>query len=651
MKKSEIIIAIFSFLVFLLPQNYVFAKEYYYENIEASITINKDSTFDVIEKQTYFLDGNFGYFNRDIAMKGIDAITDIEVFDGNDNKISQDDLYIRTISGVKRVEWNFARRDFLDENKSWTVKYKVHGGINFLKDYDEIYWNTIPSDRYVQIENVTVKVGLENREKFGTDLIRLYADNISDPIKEYSGYSEYIASDDYLLTVGRSVGGYYISQDNSQAIFWGKNIKPKTNFTIVAGFPKGIVDQSAYFKDFLSMYYGYILSVTIILLSLIVAYAYWYRTEKSREGQRAVIPEYEPPQNLKPAIAEIILKEKLTDRGLSATIIDLAMRGYVTIREMREDEMLFPKLYRRIRVMIIAVILIFIIVIILYPNVKTHDIIFVFTLNFLTLMLCTALIKKQYILTKAKEYKDDPDLDEYEKEYLNVLLGSSDCFSTGGMSEAEQKKMLKVKDKIYDKTDVSTKAFERSLNVEKTKNLILMALGYFVLVSAAIFGDFVVYIRQSAFPVFTFIVCSVGLYAFIKYEARLSGEGIKLKEGWLGFKTYLETAEKHRMQNLKPEYFEKYLPYAIIFGVEKKWAKAFEAMHMPAPKWYADPDYFSRVGTVFSKASISSFSPSVFSASFASSFTSAVSSSGAVRALDVMGRIGGGGGGGGGGAG
>ena len=48
---------------------------------------------------------------------------------------------------------------------------------------------------------------------------------------------------------------------------------------------------------------------------------------------------------------------------------------------------------------------------------------------------------------------------------------------------------------------------------------------------------------------------------------------------------------KDRLQNLTPELFERYLPYAMIFGIEKKWAKAFEAMHLSPPQWYATSGY------------------------------------------------------------
>lgn len=97
--------------------------------------------------------------------------------------------------------------------------------------------------------------------------------------------------------------------------------------------------------------------------------------------------------------------------------------------------------------------------------------------------------------------------------------------------------------------------------------------------------------------------CLVGLGAFVLYEARLSKEGRILKEDWLGFKLYLETAEKGRMQNLTPETFEKFLPYAIVFGVENKWMKAFNVVRI-TPSGSAVKDSFSPAE--FSDAFVSS---------------------------------------------
>lgn len=69
------------------------------------------------------------------------------------------------------------------------------------------------------------------------------------------------------------------------------------------------------------------------------------------------------------------------------------------------------------------------------------------------------------------------------------------------------------------------------------------------------------------------LVLSCGVVFLTMYTPRHNTKGALLTEKWLGFKLYLETAERYRMQNLTPEIFEKYLPYAMIFGVEKKWAK------------------------------------------------------------------------------
>ena len=634
LKNLKLLFLAAAVFVFCFDIQTSFAGVYHYKNFEVDIKINEDSTFDVTEKQTYYLNGSFGFFNRDISLNKIDAITDIEVFDGENKKISKNELEIKSKIGEKHIQWNFPRRNFLEEEKSWTVKYKVHGGISFLKNYDEIYWNAIPSDRTVPIENVRVTVSLPNNEKFRSDLIWLYSENMSGMFVA-DGYAKYV---------------------DNQAIFECKNLKSNTNFTVAAGFSKGIVSQSAYYKDFLMIYYGYILSVMIFLSCIIIGFIYWYKTERSREGKRAIVPQYEPSQNLKPAMAEVIVKERLTNKGLAATIIDLAVRGYVKIEEEPESKL---KTAMRFVVIIFTIIFLIIAAIILHNSEQVDSVIPFVIMSMFVLIFFASLFKKNsykssdYKVIQIKSFKDDLNLEDYEKEYLKALFGFGNYFSTKEIKrnqiEAKElyKKIKKVKDKIYEETELDTGAFEVGLTIEKRKKIIWTILAFVTFFSFQIFIASVG-INQFFILALTIIVNIIGLYAFIKYEARLSNSGIKLKEDWLGFKMYLETAEKYRMQNLKPEFFEKYLPYAMVFGVEKKWAKAFEAMHMPSPLWYAGS---ARIATGSSLNSASSFSPLNFSNSFTSSFTSAFSSFGAGGASGGGGGAGGGGGGGGGGAG
>lgn len=55
---------------------------------------------------------------------------------------------------------------------------------------------------------------------------------------------------------------------------------------------------------------------------------------------------------------------------------------------------------------------------------------------------------------------------------------------------------------------------------------------------------------------------------------------------WLGFKDYLQTAERFRLNEEKIETFSKYLPYAIALGVETQWAHRFENMSIDRLQWF-----------------------------------------------------------------
>ncbi|MCX6765167.1 MAG: hypothetical protein NT148_01360, partial [Candidatus Nealsonbacteria bacterium] len=127
--KSRLLII--SLILFGLASPVFAAGDYLYKSIDVDIKINKDSTFDVIENQTYNLNGNFGYVFRDIELKRLDHISDIEVFDGDGNKLDKSQYDLSNTGSAIHIQGNFERRDFVNEDKSWTIKYKVHGGLGF----------------------------------------------------------------------------------------------------------------------------------------------------------------------------------------------------------------------------------------------------------------------------------------------------------------------------------------------------------------------------------------------------------------------------------------------------------------------------------------------------------------------------------------
>ncbi|MDA3802283.1 MAG: DUF2207 domain-containing protein [Patescibacteria group bacterium] len=60
----------------------------------------------------------------------------------------------------------------------------------------------------------------------------------------------------------------------------------------------------------------------------------------------------------------------------------------------------------------------------------------------------------------------------------------------------------------------------------------------------------------------------------------LTKKGSELKHKIKGFKLYMKTAEKYRSQFQEKEgIMEKFLPYAILFGITKQWLKSMKNIY------------------------------------------------------------------------
>ena len=68
--------------------------------------------------------------------------------------------------------------------------------------------------------------------------------------------------------------------------------------------------------------------------------------------------------------------------------------------------------------------------------------------------------------------------------------------------------------------------------------------------------------------------------------------GQKKLEEILGYKDFIERVEIDKLKELideDPEIFYHTLSFAIVFGLEKKWAKKFESLYIPRCSWYYSP--------------------------------------------------------------
>lgn len=656
--EKVILIGVLALLVFSNGVLFVSAqeKQYWYDSIIIKIQVNKDSTFDVEERQNFHYIGNFNRGLRNIPLNKIDSVSDIQIIDGESgnlleysrkklDKLNQSSWGKFTYSkekGVVNIEWYY---NLADTNHEWIIKYKVHGGIGFFNDHDELYWNLF-TDYGVPIKKAEIHVDIPEPVKNANDLKQKFYSSVSDDVNQKPIF--------------------YINPDLKGLYYSTENIISRQDLTIFAGWPKGIVNQNAYWFDFIKIYFGYIFSVIIIFGSLIAGFLYWYFTEKFHKGRGIIIAQYEPPQNLKPAMAEVIIKEKITSKAWPATIVDLAVRGYIKIKE---DKIYWPEaIFIIAPITLLALFFIPFIIINITQGYRFAAILFiVFFFVFLQKSMRQIrnngikgyFIPKNYIIEKAKPFSaDDSSLEGYEKRFSQILFREKDYFSIKELKKAGKDDKLDfymaikvLESALCRETESDTNAFEKLISNEYRKNWFYSSVFTIILILFYLSGFISADLKQYYIALSAGIVSVAGLYVFIKYEARLSKEGAILKEEWLGFKLYLETAEKYRLQNLTPETFEKYLPYAMIFGVEKQWAKAFEPINIKPPTWYGGASVGGgniSGGGINGGGGFSNFSPSVFSASFSSSFSSAFSSASGGSGGGGGGAGGGGGGGGGG---
>ena len=81
-------------------------------------------------------------------------------------------------------------------------------------------------------------------------------------------------------------------------------------------------------------------------------------------------------------------------------------------------------------------------------------------------------------------------------------------------------------------------------------------------------------------------VTAVALIIVAYFMPRKTDKGAEEAARWRAFKTYLRDIEKYSDLEAQKEIWDRFLPYAIAFGVDKAYIRQFEGVNAPAPGWY-----------------------------------------------------------------
>ena len=114
---------------------------------------------------------------------------------------------------------------------------------------------------------------------------------------------------------------------------------------------------------------------------------------------------------------------------------------------------------------------------------------------------------------------------------------------------------------------------------------------FFVLLGAA---GFLLFPNRPLIIVAWMIISILLAIAAIVLLRKRTPKGNAIRRRILGFRMFMDKAEKNQLQLLlkdNPGYFEKTLPYAVAFGLMKKWAGKFEGLDLQPPAWYHSTTY------------------------------------------------------------
>src|SRR6266545_2443806 len=244
------------------------------------------------------------------------------------------------------------------------------------------------------------------------------------------------------------------------------------------------------------------------------------------------------------------------------------------------------------------------------------------------------------LLTRQVGVAKDPRLELYEGTILEGLFASGDDVKLSDLKQHFYLTLHKAQRELYGDS-VTRKWFAG--DPQRVRQLYLgagiVALG----LAAAAIGGLGTMFGAGLVGVGA-IVPAVALLAFAPRMPAKTRDGAELLRRTLGFRRYMEVAEKDRQRFAEKEnIFSEYLPYAIVFGCVEKWARAFSGINAAA----ATAGWYTRSSRGMFQAMDLSSNLSSFSNQVSSTIASTPGGSGS-SGFSGGGSGGGGGGGGGG---
>ncbi|WP_240907322.1 DUF2207 domain-containing protein [Paludisphaera rhizosphaerae] len=270
----------------------------------------------------------------------------------------------------------------------------------------------------------------------------------------------------------------------------------------------------------------------------------WLTKGRDHPGLGTIVVGYEPPDNLTPAEVGTLIDEKVDLQDISASIIDMAVRGYLRIEDVaRGGWFSSGNDYRFIRL------------------------------------------------------KGPSGLKPFEKRlYDQIFQGGADSVLLSELREEFYPVLPVVTNELY-RTLSKNQYFDGHPENVRTGFLAFGLVCVAAAIALSAFIQLALIDRIFFIPVIVAAVLSAAsVVATSRYMSRKTRKGRIAWEKIAGLEEFIRRAEVDEIREQERRgVFERLLPYAIIFGLSDRWGKAFADLYRTPPDWYrpSNPDDFS----------------------------------------------------------
>src|SRR5271169_3782728 len=387
------------------------------------------------------------------------------------------------------------------ESRTVEIGYFIHNALRYNADHDEVYWNLTSSTLSMPAEQSSATVLLPD-EKIETLRAQGF---ISGP-----------------------EGGTVAGKVNGASVEFvaPSGVGAHEPFAVEVIVPKGVFHRPWWPSRAL----WFVESNPIVLMPLVVFLVMlWIRRLKGNLPPVAVVTEYEPPPGLTPAEAGTLLTDRVEPRDITATLVDLAVRGYVKLEEDNSEG--HPDYIIRL----------------MKPRDQWQGL-----TNYEIDMLFNTFYGGQWTKLSSLKLRFVVAVPSMRPGILNALIDKG----------------------MYREDPVSAQVYRVGLVIlAGTLLLAVPSTGWITLYDAGPLA--VALVGASAL-----IVYLMGLNLTAKSLA-----GMRACAAVEGFREFMERVDADRLKRASPKQLERCLPYAMALGVEHNWAEQFAGITEESPEW------------------------------------------------------------------